>query len=378
MRPGRVMPFALVASMTAAACVPPGAPRPTPPHLERPHEWQFQLAEHVALWYHGLAHTGSPLEDERATPLAPVDSVYVRHVTETKRLRGVAPTELELQSAEFAATFRQSAAYRQLEFLPLYFHDLDALTGAVRIWAQVGGDPRRAGSAQAANAVALLSGMFPQPVQRAVVARWTDALIEERRVFFAQYWTEQSPDLERSVRAAHAAWQAFSPSLRPLLAYLGLEGGDVFAVPALGADGRILPRGAGRPRAAVRVEPTGNAADDEPSAPHGDDVAFGFLHELMYPLAAEAVREYIAPARLRELGADRLDQHAAVRGGDMVLEAVAADRADAYRRHFLRATAQLVPDPRPQVARAFRQTFPLPPELERGLEETVRRALAGI
>jgi hypothetical protein len=319
------------------------------------------------------------------------DSAYAERAKADKRLRGIAPTPLEQRAAELGAAFRRSAALDQLEFLPLYFEDLDALVSGIRLWTQVGGDPRRAGGAQAANVVALLSGMFPQATQRELVASFMNVLVEERSRYFAAHWAERRALLDRAAQIAQAEWDGIAAELRPLLGYLNLEGGDVFLVPTLGAEGRIVPRGAGRPRAAVRADlperltggdadgGANDTADTEARATGKADAAlFGFVAELLYPLAGDAVREHVAPARARELGSALLEQHAAVRAGALVLQRVAPGRLDAYRQHYLRAAGR-VPGADAEASRAmFEAVFTLPAELETGLAEMLDAALAGI
>jgi hypothetical protein len=388
-RPGPVLLCAVV--LAAAACAPPGAPQPTPPHLAQLREWRFQVAEHVALWYFGLAHTGTPILERASSSLPLHDTVYARQAAADKRARGIAPTPLEQRAAEFGAAFRRSAAFGQLEFLPLYFEDHDALVAAIRVWTQVGGDPRRAGSAPAANVVALLSGMFPQAAERDLVAAFMNALVEERTRYFATHWAERRSVLERAASLAQLEWNALAPVLRPVLAYLNLEGGDVFLAPTLGAEGRILPRGAGRPRAAVRIDlpdrldgtapnsaDTAAAGAEARAAAKADAALFGFLSELLYPLAGEAVREHLAPARVRELGVTRLEQHAAVRAADMLLARVAPDRRSGYQRHYLVAAGGDASGDDAALTQRFAATFALPSELEAGLDATLTAALAGI
>jgi hypothetical protein len=364
--------LALLASL--AACAPAGAPQPTPPHLLQLREWRFETAEHVALWYHALAHTGSAAVG-RQTTLPLHDSVYVARVAAARRAAGVAETALERRAAEFATTFRGSTAYQQLEFVPLYFENTDALLTSLRVWEQVGGDPRRAGSGDAAAAVNLLSSMFPQPAQRRALSEWRELLEEERQVFFASYWNAQQPALRELAAAAAAEWAPLAGPLQPLLAYLRLQGGVAYVVPSLGPEGRLLPRGGGVPRIAVAAH--GSAADGMPNA-GPREIVFSFLHELLYPLAGDAVSDHVAPARVREIGAAVLELNTAVRAGALALAHAAPDRLDDYYRYYIAAAGQPVPAGATDRERAFGDLFALPPELEAGLARVVEQALAGI
>jgi hypothetical protein len=105
-------------------------------------------------------------------------------------------------------------------------------------------------------------------------------------------------------------------------------------------------------------------------------VIYSFIHELFYPFAGEAIREHVSPARVRELGAERLELNTAVRAGAMALERLAPDHLVGYRRYFLDGAGR-------QAAGGIGATgleaaFPLPAELASALAQEIERALAGI
>lgn len=376
---GRVRPWLLAVTSVLAACAAPVG-QPGEPELGPPLEWRVGLAEHVALWYHGMAYTAARVgadtaaqpEAPPAPPAAPADTLppvplyrpgYVDSMTAVKRRAGVFPTELDRRADEFARAFESEAAYAALHFLPLYFRDADALFGAIRIWHQAGGDPRRVGGS-AAPAVAFLSSLFPSARQRSVVAAWAEVLQAESRAFYHAHWQEQQPALAALATAVQREWEPLADSLADFLLYAQLRGGELLLVPALGAEGRIVTRGVQRPRVAIQTPPA-----DRPR-----DALWPFLHELAYPLAAETVREYLAPVRIRELGETAVTSRAAVRTGALLLDRVAPGYASDYRRFFLAAAGRDMADPEA----AFDRVFSVPPELEEGLRELVRKALAGI
>jgi hypothetical protein len=360
--------------VATAGCAPAGAPQPTPGHLLQLRDWQFHTAEHIALWYHGLAHTGTAAAlTQDVLPL--YDPVYVEQIAAARRAAGVPETALERQAGEFSTLFRGAGVWSQLEFLPLYFDNVDALMGGLRVWEQLGGDPRRAGNQETAAAVALLSGFFPTAAQRRSLSEWRVLLEEERRLFHASHWAAVQPELQRVAAAAAAEWTPLAAQLRPLLNYFGLAGGDVYLVPALGPEGRLLPRGAGRPRVAVEVPGLhGEAA--APGLSPARHVVYSFIHELFYPFAGESVREHVSPARARELGAERLELNTAVRAGAMALERLAPGHLDGYRRYYLHAAGRAAAGA--IGASDFEAAFPLPPELASALAQELERALAGI
>ncbi|MFW6079328.1 MAG: hypothetical protein ACODAE_06900 [Gemmatimonadota bacterium] len=381
-RRGRPLPVLLLLLLAAAAalvsCAIGGAGDGALDEVDdtRPDAWTVGVAEHIALWYHGLAYLEAPgrtADDAGLPPRFRAD--YVDSIGAVKRRRGAYPTPLDERAAEFRDVIAGDDAYDPLQFLPLYFRDAEALFSSVELWVEAGGDPRRAGSRPAAEVITFLSRLFPGRDERRVVGEWTEVVRAEREAFYGTYWSERGPALAPTVSAVQRGWDGLAPVLRDFLDYMRLEGGDLLLVPAIGPEGRIITAGPTPPRAAVLVPP----------ARRPGDALWSFVHELMYPLVDDVIRDYVAPVRIRELGLDVLGTRAAVRGGAMVLERVGPERVEAYRRFFLRSIderAAAVDDAEADVVvgdeASFERAFPLPPELERGLRETIEQALAGI
>jgi hypothetical protein len=291
----------------------------------------------------------------------------VDSITAVERRQGVYPTPLDQRAAEFARTFRSDEAYGNLQFVPLYFRNADAMFSAIDLWNRAGGDPRRASSAQAAQIIALLSTLFPRPEHRRAVTEWAGLVREEDRIFYRAYWDSQAATLAPRVTAVQQVWDSLAPSLANYLEFVRLRRGELFLVPALGAEGRLVTTELEVPRSAVL----------SPPAAHPDYAVLAFVHELLYPLVGEVIKEHVAPARIREMGAQRLAALSALRGGAMLLERVAPARVDSYRRFYLEASGR-TPAPGESLEAAFAAAFPLPPELEAGLRTAVNNALAGI
>jgi hypothetical protein len=354
---------ALLLALLAAGCGVRGVgPEGEPAQPRRLTEWRVGIAEHLGLWYHGLAYVGVGAAEDTVLPI--YRPGYVDSIAAAKRRMGIGSTPLEQRASEFRERFRDGEAYRGLQFLPLYFRDADALFSGIRLWAQAGGDPRRVGSDQAARVVAVLSTLFPRAAQRQAVAEWASVLEEETRSFYHAYWEGEAPRLQQAAAAVEQEWRALAPALANYLDYMRLRGGELFLVPALGAEGRTVTRGVANPRVAVLAPP--------PGAP--ETAVWSFVHELLYPLVGDVIREYLAPVRIRELGESKLATRAAVRGGAILLARAAPDRVASYRRFFLEQKGIAGADDEAAFARAF----PLPEELERGLTETLERALVGL
>ncbi len=361
--PGRLAPPLAVA--IAAACAGPRAG--AEPEPEPPVGWRVDVAEHLGLWYHGLAYVSGAADRPDTVVLPHFEPAYVDGIVQVKRRLGVYPTVLDRRAAELGRLLA-AAAFEGMQFLPLYFRDADAIFSAIELWEEAGGDPRRAGSLEAARVIEFLSSLFPRAAQRRAVIEFAAALREERQTFYAAHWQDRLPGLRERVAAVQRDWDALAPALRDYLDYVQLENGELFLVPPLGAEGRVVVRGIRVPRAAVL----------EPPARRAGDAVLAFVHELTYPVVRDAVRDYVAPARIRELGEERLLSFAAVRAGAMLLEEIAPERADAYRRLYLRAAGRAPAAGADDLAAPFREAFPLPADLERGLHQAVRQALAGI
>lgn len=361
------VPLALaVGLMVLGACAPGAAidePAPEPPV-----GWRAGTAEHIALWYHGLAQALAPLQDPDTVVVPHFAADYVDDIVAVKQRRGVYPTALDQRAEEFGRTFNRDQAYRGLEFLPLYFRSAQALFSGIELWASVGGDPRRASTVEAARIVAFLTQLFPRAEHRRVLAEWVGVLREEADTFYTAYWQEEEPELQANASAVQREWEALAPALDIYLEYLQIPNGEIFLVPALGVEGRIVTSRVAVPRAAIMAPPSGRP----------DLAVLSFVHELLYPLVGEAINEFLAPATIRELGEDRLSTQAAVRGGAMLLQEAAPDRVAAYQRLFLEAAGVRAPAAAESLDSAFEAAFPLPADLERGLAEFVRQALAGI
>lgn len=372
--PSRISPHLIALALTtlaglAGAC----APATQTPEMEPETVtgWHVRTAEFIGLWYHGLAYTYHAVAPAETTVLPRFDPEYVERIVALKRREGVYPTPLDDRAAEFGRIFRSDEVYDRLEFLPLFFRDGEALRAGIDLWNRAGGNPAAAGSAEAARVIAFLSQLFPRPADRQTVVSWVGLLAEEDTAFYRGHWAGQAELLATRAAAVQREWDALAPDLSQYLAYIGFRDGEIFLTPALGPEGRTVTSGVAVPRVAVLVPP----------ANHPAYAVWGLVHELLYPLVGDVVREQVAPARIRELGEARLNSLAAIRGGAILLQQTAAgraDRVDDYRRFFLESIGQAAPTTSAGLDSAFVNAFPLPPELVRGLEEAVDNALAGI
>ncbi|HUF11990.1 MAG TPA: hypothetical protein VMN78_02695 [Longimicrobiales bacterium] len=346
----------LMLAVWSAAC---GGASPADPGAPAPagiNEWRFGVDEHIALWYHGLALARVGEEPGAAVPIHRSD--YDDVVTQARR-RGVGGSSpFAADPTAFGDRMEAAGVADGLQFLPLYFGSWPQLAQAVDLWARAEGDPNRV-AAEAGPVVAFLSSRFPNATQRRAVAGWVQALETERTEFFGGWWRETQPT---SLAAeAEALWRGRQPSLIHFLRYTDAGSGRVSLTPALRGEGRVE---AGR---GVAVAAVGGRTGEDARVIIGR-----VIHELSYAIAAEATRDAVAPARIREIGEDVLVARAAVRAGALVLERLAPDLVAPYRDDYLRAAAA-------EPARTtLAQQFPLPAELVEALESSVTLATAGI
>jgi len=270
---------------------------------------------------------------------------------------------MQAAADSIAREFAGSSSYDRLQFLPLYFADATTLFNSIRLWQQAEGNPQAAGSRQGAEAVALLNSMFETARLRHWVVEFARVLEAERSAYYGAYWQEREPQLRSLAEAARREWSAMAPGLAPLLRYLQVTGGEALLTPSLAAEGRTITE-----RTFVR-----SAIGAPTSSTAGADVAYSLVHELMFSLVGEVVREHVAPARLRDLGEDAVNSRAAVRAGAVALARLAPAHGDGYRNFYLRAAGRTGTG-----EAAFRAAFPLPTELESALPAAVEQALAGI
>jgi hypothetical protein len=368
-----------VIALVCAACGGPRAPivtlpgtgpepnrtQPTTPGLPTI-GWQFFAAEHTSLWYHSLALVGLGVTGATAGPVPLYRPRYLDEVATARRRIGGTST-LAQRALEFERTFAANPNdYSGLQFLPLYFQDSQQIFAAVDVWDRAQGDPRRASSQDAQRGMALLASMFPGNAQRQTVVDFTRAVQDEQRAFFHAYWQEQQPRLSQLAVSARAEWNGLLPQVTRFIEYAQLHGGEVFLTPALAGEGRSVTQGVDVPRFAIGVPAT------------AQEVTFELLHELIYAVAGDLIKDNIAPADVRTIGQEVLSARVAVRGAAILVARAAPGRVGAFERFYLQQAGRTPPSSVAALQAAFEQTFPLSDGLRQALEREIQSAFAGI
>lgn len=315
-------------------------------------QWVVRRDAFADLWYHGLATVGAA--DYGPLPL--YSASHLRTAREAKRAHGVT-TPLDSSARALRAAFAGDSSFDALHFVPLYFVGTDPGVALRALREALAG--RAAAStvplALAARAAAVARSI-PGARNRQALLTFVDALeVEWRNV----------------VRDERAMWQPSARTLLelqrdwdsrlagPLSSYLAATGrsrGTIVVVPALGSEGRIVSLRGGISVVMVGADPVAGV-DDAPLFAAVRELSFALLDALP-PASPAAGRDRLAAERDREV--------AAVRGGELLLEAVAPSLAPSYRRVFMGGVAG-------ERALTFERGYPLHPGAEAALRAAAAR-----
>lgn len=282
--------------------------------------WSFQDDAFTDLWFHGLAMVG--LHGQGAAPL--YDPAYAAAVRSERARAGLPPTRLEGDRGTLLRSFQGDEAFDVLHFVPLYVAGAgreEALRALRAVAAAPAGEPGVTGPARLGAQV--VARLLPDAPRRRALGAFLDALDEEWREVVAP---RRAKEPRTSVQLLADAWtDGWAAPLAGFLEAEGLREGTVFAVPALGSEGRFLARSPVGDRPLVVVGAPAGASEDA--------VLGALLRELCYP----AVRRAMAPFEDRfddRRSASRASDLAATRCGELLLERNAPERLAAYRTRF--------------------------------------------
>jgi hypothetical protein len=142
--------------------------------------------------------------------------------------------------------------------------------------------------------------------------------------------------------------------------------GTIVLSTALGGEGRTLNVGRGDNIMAVTFPLSG----EDPR-----EAFFVAAHEAVGTVSNQVVRDNSSAADERSGESARWSSLAAVRGGALMLERVAPELADGYRRYYLRLARQPVNG---DIVQRFASTFSIPDPIRVALERQIALILGGI
>jgi hypothetical protein len=348
-RSGRRRTHPLVAGMALCAVA------LAPVHLKgqaAPARWTVERDAFADLWYHGLATIGARSDG----PLPLYSATHMRAVGDRKRTRDIA-TRLDALAPALRTEFAADSAYEVLHFIPAFFvrDDPIAVLGALRA-ALSGAAARSPAPFSLAARAAAVARSFPSTRQRRALLSFMDALDDEWRNVVRQDRGAWAPRLGE-LAALRRDWdEQIGPPLASYLGALVPAGGMIVVVSALGAEGRIVVRPGGRSVVVVSADSVAGVRD----AP-----LLAAVRELAYPLLDRAAWTSHAP-RGDRLAAERARRIAAVRGGAILLEALAPALAPAYQRAVMAATDH-------RRSRRFESEYPMDDASQSALRAAAER-----
>ena len=284
--------------------------------------WPVKTREHVDLWFHGFAM----IQDD--TTRVPYFRRGYRDDLVVAKNRQNVTSQLDANRAKLRARLAVNPGLVGAQFLALNFDSWDTMKQAIKLFIDANGEPRRAGSEELANAIAVIAQYFPSAADRDWLNTFYTSLDDENARFYAGYWKGQQRDRMPALAAFDSLWQrTYYPKLTPFLAGTRQRAGDLLVSLPLDGEGRTVSGGSRSSNVVVVAFPSTPARAVEG--------VYVFAHEAVGAVTSAAVNDNVTPAERRAGLADQVSSAAAVRGGLMLLERAAPELADGYARYYL-------------------------------------------
>lgn len=218
-------------------------------------------------------------------------------------------------------------------------------------------------SEETSGMMAALGAVYRTDADREWLKVFALSLTDEHSKFYEQYWREQQRALRPALAAADSQFsQRYLKQLRSYLRGVQLQTGEVVLSLPLGSDGRSILQG--QHSVAIGFPSTADSSLD---------AVYEFAHEIVSPVAEQAVRERIAPAEFRAGIAAQLESPARVRGGAMLLQRAIPELVAGYERHYL-AEAR-IPSGGGDIDSVFVRAFPLRQAIIDGMDQRLDEVL---
>jgi len=287
--------------------------------------WVVRSSAQADLWFHGMAVVGF----EGFTPLPLYDRSYADEVRRAKEAAGVFPTALDEIADRLQAEFERDSVFEVLHFVPLYFpaaspeEMLDALRSVAA------GEPPDQPVVETMFGMNAVGAVLRSERQRRVLGDLVDALEEEWNVFLRARLAGRS---DAAREATQRRWDSdVGPAVAGFRRQVRLASGVLMISPSLGPDGRIF---AGDPR----DDGDNVVAVSSVIGPEGA-AALLAVRELCFPTVSALVQRMDVGGGNR-VAAELTSSRAAVRCGNLLLEAADPGLAAEYRGAFLQALGQ--------------------------------------
>lgn len=208
-----------------------------------------------------------------------------------------------------------------------------------------------------------LGSVFRTEADREWLKVFALSLTDEHSSFYEQYWREQQHTLRPVLAAVDTEFsQRYLKQLRGYLRGVQLQTGEIVLSLSLGGEGRsILQR---QHSIAIGFPSTADSSLD---------TVYELAHEVIAPVAEQAVRERISPAEFRSGIGAQLESPAKVRGGAMLLQRAIPELVAGYERHYLAAAR--IATSGGDVDSVFVRTFPLRQTIVDGMDQRLDEVL---
>lgn len=288
--------------------------------------WSWSASEFTDLWFGGLAQVG--FVGEAGAPL--YDLEFAEQARARKTAVGVYPTTLDRDADGLRLMFQANPAFEVLHFVPVYFAGLstdEALDALQAVAASTSGVPP-APSVSSRFGVTAVASVLTGREERQVLAAFLEDLREERAGYLDAAWAEQAAERSAGLARLRTRWtDAYQPYLAPYLQRQRLDFGMVLVTPTLAGEGRFFQ---GDPE--NEADNAMIVGQDTWTTPPDLTLA-RVVRELCFP----AVRSAFARADVQfatRVAANRASDNAAIRCGEMLLEAQAPHLVASYRAAF--------------------------------------------
>lgn len=323
--------------------------------------WRIATREHVDLWLHGFAML------QADSSLVPYFRLDYRDATSQARRQAGARSLLDANLDRLRQRTTGNPALISAQFVALYFASWDDLREGVERFLRDDGNVNAAQTTEMRRMYATLGTYFPASEDRQWLRIFMQSLEDERTRFFAAWWRQQQK-LRSAVRSAiDSQWDGGTGmAIGRFLTASNQRRGTIVLSTALGGEGRTLNVGRGDNFMAVTFPVQG----EDPR-----EALFVAAHEAVGSVSNQVVRDNSSAADERSGESARWSSLAAVRGGALMLERVAPELADGYRRYYLRLARQPLSG---DVAQRFATTFAIPDNIHVALERQIALILGGI
>lgn len=320
--------------------------------------WVFSSIPQADLWFHGMA----VVDPIGPGPNPLYDPAYPSEVRRAKANAGLEPTPLDTRSGFFREAFRRDPAFEVLHFIPLYFHRAGRAEffSAMKLLVGTREGIPRAQTANTAFGLAAVGSVLTTQSQRSLLGEFMAALEAEWDMFFGEWWQEGSATRGRIQNSLQQIWAAeYGPAMAPTLQKMGMSGGVVALVPAIGGEGRIFGGTSGNSMDNVLVV----SAPTDPE--RIIEAIYSMLREVSFPVVRR-VMERGGRVGGNQREEESMAARAAIRSGALMLEKYRPDDLTEYQRFFLTQAGRQVPVGE-ATEEPFRDEFPIDLEIEQAL-----------